>query len=151
MEHPPATDADLSAFCCLDPSCDDRGKRTTGNLTVCDRIGSRRQYRLLRCRTCKSRFSERKGTVFFGSHLPPAKVVSILAHAQEGAGMRQTGRLVGNKEDTVIRYARLAGAHDELVAFPPGDPRAVVRREVVVRPEEGGDPRPRRPGRRRPG
>ncbi len=39
----------------------------------------------------------------------------------------------------MIRYARLAGRtrrlHDELVAFSPGDPRAAVRREVVVRPE----------------
>ncbi len=38
--------------------------------------------------------------------------------------MRRTGRLVGTKEDTVIRYARLAGRHaaglhDELVALPP--------------------------------
>ena len=40
------------------------------------------------------------------------------------ASGRKTGRLVGVKEDTVIRYARLAGAHarslhDEMVAFSP--------------------------------
>jgi LacI family transcriptional regulator len=98
---------------------------------VCDRIGKNKQYRLLYCRTCKARFSERKGTVFFGSRTSPEKVVSILAHVQEGVGMRKTGRLVGVKEDTVIRYARLAGAHarslhDELVAFSPCDPGSAV-------------------------
>jgi len=122
---------DLSNFCCQKPSCADHGRRGAGNLSVCDRIGKNKQYRLLYCRTCKARFSERKGTVFFGSRTPPEKVVSILAHVQEGVGMRKTGRLVGVKEDTVIRYARLAGAHakslhDELVAFSPSDPRSAV-------------------------
>jgi LacI family transcriptional regulator len=144
---------DLSAFCCQTPSCPDYGKRGAGNLSVCDRIGKDRQYRLLRCRSCKARFSERKGTVFFGSRMPPGKVVSILAHVQEGVGMRKTGRLVGVKEDTVIRYARRAGehakaAHDELVAVSPLDDEAPAGREVVVRRQEGEERRPRRPGRR---
>ncbi len=109
MDDP--AEKDLSRFCCLKPSCPDRGRRGAGNLSVCDRIGKHRQYRLLYCRSCKARFSERKGTAFFRSPLPPAKVVSILAHVQEGVGMGKTGRLVGVKEDTVIRYARLAGGH----------------------------------------
>src|SRR5436305_13626565 len=116
-------------------------------------MGKDRQCRLLYCRSCKARFSERKGTALFRSPLPAGKVVSILAHVQEGVGMRKTGRLVGVKEDTVIRYARLAGAHakslhDELVAFSPPDDRDAVRREVVVRGQEGEARRPGRPGRR---
>lgn len=67
------------------------------------------------------------GTVFYRSHLPREKVVGILRHVQEGNGMRQTGRLECVKEDTVIRYARLAGRHADrlhrqLVAFSPSDP-----------------------------
>jgi len=144
---------DLSAFCCQTPACPDHGKRGAGNLTACDRIGKEKQYRLLRCRTCKARFSERKGTVFFNARTPQATVVSILAHVQEGVGMRKTGRLVGVKEDTVIRYARRAGAHakslhDELVAFSPSDEGGAVRREVVVRRQEGEARRSGRPGRR---
>lgn len=132
---------DLSRFCCQNPSCADHGTRGAGNLSVCDRIGKAKQYRLLYCRTCKARFSERKGTAFFNSRMPPEKVTSILAHVQEGVGMRKTGRLVGVKEDTVIRLARLAGAHakglhDELVSASPSDPGGAVRREVVVRREE---------------
>lgn len=117
---------DLSRFCCVNSKCSEHGKRAAGNLAVCGgRPGA--TYRLLRCRECGARFSERKGTVFFRSHLPKEKVVSILAHVHEGVGMRKTGRLEKVKEDTVIRYARLAGAHakslhDELVAFSPCDP-----------------------------
>jgi hypothetical protein len=58
--------------------------------------------------------------------MPPEHVVEILRHVQEGCGMRQTGRLTGHKEDTIIHYARLAGRHakalhEQLVAFSPSD------------------------------
>ena len=80
---------DLSTFCCQRPSCVDYGKRGAGNLSVCDRIGKAGQHRLLRCRTCKARFSERKGTVFFRSHVPKDKVVSIPSAAlRAGSGAR---------------------------------------------------------------
>jgi len=118
---------DLSQFFCSNRLCLDYARRGAGNLSVCDHFGKDGHIRLLYCHTCKSRFSERKGTVFYRSHLPEQKVLSILQHTQEGVGMRKTGRLVGVKEDTVIRYVRLAGeharlAHDELVAVSPSDP-----------------------------
>jgi transposase-like protein len=117
------------------------GRRGAGNLSVCDHLGKRRDIRQLYCRTCRRKFSERKGTVFYRCRLPPEKVVAILEHVQEGNGMRQTGRLLHVKEDTVIRYARLAGAHarllhQELVAFSPAHPRTADGREVVVRGQE---------------
>ena len=49
--------------------CPDHGKRGLGNLTVCARYGKHKQHRLLYCRTCRYRFSERKGTPLFGSQL----------------------------------------------------------------------------------
>jgi len=61
---------DLSRFCCLNSKCHDRGKRGTGNLIVCDYYGRNNQRRMLYCRTCKARFSERRGTPFFHTHLP---------------------------------------------------------------------------------
>ncbi len=117
---------DLSAFCCLNSACPDYGKRGLGNLTVPARYGPQ-QRRLLRCRTCKARFSERKGTPLFDTRLPADKAVSLLQHLVEGCGVRQTSRLVGVNKDTVVRYALRAGAHarelhDELVAFSPSDP-----------------------------
>jgi transposase-like protein len=116
---------DLNRFCCLNASCAEHGKRGAGNLVACGRSG--RTNRLVRCRRCHARFSERKGTVLFRAHLSGQTVASILSHVTEGVGMRKTGRLVGVKEDTVIRCAKLAGdharaLHDELVAFSPCDP-----------------------------
>ena len=143
---------DLSRFCCLNSDCPDHGKRAADNLTVCARYGKGGQRRLLYCRTCKARFSERKGTPLFHSHLPQDKALAVLEHLDEGCGIRSTGRLVGVHRDTVVRLARLAGqhahdAHDELVAFSPSDPRSPTRREVVVRLQEAEALRPARPGR----
>ena len=117
---------DLSAFCCQNEACPDYGKRGQGNLRVGFRYGRSKQRRMLACRTCHQRFSERKGTPLFDTRLPEDKALSVLHHIQEGCGVRQTGRLVGVKHDTVTRLSRLAGehakqSHDELVAFPPED------------------------------
>jgi transposase-like protein len=117
---------DLSRFCCLNSACPEHGKRGAGNLTVTHRYGPDRARRMLRCRTCKARFSERKGTPLFGSHLTQEKAVSVLHHIAEGNGVRKTGRLVGVNRETVARYGKKAGAHaaalhDELVAVSPPD------------------------------
>lgn len=123
---------DLSRFCCLNPACPDHGVRGRSNLVVHGRYGAARRYRLLKCRSCRTRFSERKGTPLYRSHLSPEKALSLLEHLAEGCGIRQTGRLVEAHRDTVMRYGRLAGGHakllhDELVAFSPGDPRTPAR------------------------
>jgi transposase-like protein len=132
---------DLSTFCCQNPHCADYGQRGHGNLTVCARYG-RQQRRLLYCKTCKARFSERKGTPLFDTRLPEDQVVAVLAHIAEGCGVRKTGRLVGVNKDTVVRYSLLAGQHaqqlhDELVAFSPQDPGSPVRRKMGVRRQKG--------------
>ena len=115
---------DLSRFCCLNPLCPEHGKRGAGNLTVPHRYGPGKSRRMLRCRTCKARFSERKGTPLFDSRLPPERAESVLEHVAEGCGVRQTGRLCRVDPNTVARYSRIAGGHakdlhDELVALSP--------------------------------
>jgi IS1 family transposase len=115
---------DLSRFCCLNSRCPDFGCRGAANLTVTGRLGKSRQFRLLYCRTCRARFSERKGTPLYRAHLPEDKVASILEHITEGCGILKTARLVKVHPDTVSRYGRAAGeqaraAHDELVARSP--------------------------------
>jgi transposase-like protein len=122
---------DLSRFCCLNTACPDYGKRDHGNLTVPMRYGPQ-QRRLLRCSTCKARFSERKGTPLFDTRLPEDRVVSVLAHVAEGVGTRKTARLTGVHPDTVTHYIRRAGnhareLHDELVAFSPSNPGSATR------------------------
>ena len=121
----------LTNFCCLNPDCADYGRRGHGNLTVSDRYGPHRR-RLLRCRTCKSRFSERKGTPLFDTRLPADKAVAVLRHLADGCGVRQTSRLVGVNRNTVLRFCLQAGGHarqlhDELVAFSPRDAEGPTR------------------------
>lgn len=147
---------DLSRFCCQNSKCPDYGKRGGGNLSVCDHYGPNKQRRVLRCATCKTRFSERKGTVLFGATLSEEKILSVLEHIDEGCGVRETGRLVGVHRDTVIRYSRLAGnhaqqVHDELLDFFPQHAGGAVRREVVVRGKKGKALRSGRPRRRQAG
>jgi LacI family transcriptional regulator len=122
---------DLSRFCCLNPTCPDLGKRGHGNLTVTARYGLH-QRRMLRCRTCKQRFSERKGTPLFDSRLPPDKAEAVLRHLADGCGARQTGRLVGVDKGTAVRYGLRAGGHaralhQELVALSPPDDQGPAR------------------------
>ena len=122
---------DLARFCCQNPDCPDHGKRGLGNLRVCFRYGPH-QRRLLACRSCQRRFSERQGTPLFDSRLPDDQVVSVLNHVAEGCGVRKTSRLVGVNKDTVVRYSLLAGEHarhlhDELVALSPPNEGSPVR------------------------
>ncbi len=132
---------DLVRFCCQRAGCADYGKRGAGNLTVRRHYGKDKRLRLLYCRTCHARFSERKGTPLFQARLPEAKVVAVLGHMGEGCGVRKTRRLVRVNRETVARYSVLAGTHaqalpDELVAFSPADARGAVRREVGLRGQE---------------
>lgn len=124
---------DLSRFCCLNSECPDHGVRGLNNLSVCGHYGKDSPpIRFLRCRSCGARFSERKGTPLFRSHLTRQKATAVLEHIEEGCGVRQTERLVGVHRDTVTRYALKAGghskaAHDELVALSPPHDRGPVR------------------------
>jgi transposase-like protein len=123
---------DLSRFCCLNSECPDHGLRGGTNLSVCGHYGKGDSIRFLRCRSCAGRFSERKGTPLFQSHLTQEKATAVLEHIAEGCGVRQTERLVRVHRDTVTRYTRKAGehakaAHDELVALSPPHHRGPVR------------------------
>lgn len=120
--------ADLSRFCCLNPGCHRYGQRGQGNIAVRARYGEDDRL-LLYCKMCKKRFSERQGTPLFNCRLPDDKAAAVLAHLQDGCGVRQTGRLVGVHRDTVARLGREAGqharaAHDDLVALSPPDDEA---------------------------
>jgi len=122
---------DLHGFCCQNANCPDHGLRGRDNLRVGFRYGPR-QRRLLVCRSCQARFSERQGSAFFGSRLQDEQAHAVFQHLQDGCGVRQTARLTGVDKDTVVRYALRAGehaqqTHDELVAFSPDDPGSPTR------------------------
>ncbi len=122
----------IEHFCCQNPDCPAYGLRDQGNLRYQGYSGHKKQIRMIRCRTCQARFSERKGTPLEHCRLSKAKALSVLAHLREGCGTRSTGRLVGVSKDTVTRMARKAGQHAEAshakhVAFSPSDPRSPAR------------------------
>ena len=116
----------IESFFCHNSDCPDHGNRSHGNLYFRGWSGRDKQIRMVYCRSCKKSFSERKGTAFERSQLPPDKVVSVLDHLREGCGVRATSRLTGVSRDTISRYLALAGnqsknLHDELVAFSPSN------------------------------
>ena len=82
---------DLTRFCCLNSRCPQYGKRGAGNLTVTARYGADKARRMLRCRACKVRFSERKGTPLLGSHLPEDRAVAVLGHLAQGRNKKTPG------------------------------------------------------------
>jgi transposase-like protein len=123
---------DLTIFCCQNPACKDYGRRGLDNLRVCFRYGPTKATRVLACRTCQHRFSERKGTALYRCKLPEDQAVSVLHHLQEDCGVRQTSRLLGVNKNTVVRLAVVAGhharqVHDERVALSPPNSGSSVR------------------------
>jgi LacI family transcriptional regulator len=123
---------DLKTFCCQNPRCPDYGRRGLDNLRACFRNGPHEERRVPACRTCRQRFSERKGTALYRAKLPEDKALAVLQHLRESCGVRQTSRLVGVNKSTAVRLALVAGQqaqeiHDERVAFSPQDPGGTVR------------------------
>jgi transposase-like protein len=117
----------IERLCCQNSHCPDVGLRGHGNLTLRGYSGKGKRIRMVYCRTCEARFSERKGTVLEQSRLPDEKVRDVLHHIREGCGTRATSRMVHVDKNTVTRYIALAGGHaealhEELVAFSPQDP-----------------------------
>lgn len=100
----------LEELCCVNPACPDCGQSGRGNLSVRTGKGGG-LWRILRCSTCKTEFSERKGTALWGTKMSPRKVTSIAEHLKEGCGIRKTSRLVGASKDGVTSIAIRLGLH----------------------------------------
>jgi len=101
----------LSEFCCINTDCSEHGKRGGENLRVHQIYGKSDTIRLLECKVCGRKFSERAHTALSGSRLPKEKIISILHHLAEGCGQRRICRLVGVSRDAVGRLTRIAGSH----------------------------------------
>jgi len=100
----------LSELCCVNPACADQGRYGLYNIVLRRGKGTGR-WRMLRCRTCRREFSERKGTALWHSRMPPDKAIDIAQHLAEGCGIRKTGRLVGASKDGVTNLALRLGLH----------------------------------------
>lgn len=103
---------DLDQYFCTNPECKDYGRRGLGNISVNCQYGKHNRY-LLRCKTCKKRFSETKCTAFFGSKYPPETIEAIIKAVAEGNGVRATSRMLDLDKDAVNRVILKAGEHCE--------------------------------------
>jgi len=92
----------LAEVYCLNRRCKDYRKKGSNNISVIERYGKSR-YRLLRCRTCGLRFSERRWTIFFGLHTDEGTIKEALISLFKGKSIRKTAEEVGLDKDTVQR------------------------------------------------
>jgi transposase-like protein len=99
---------------CVNPKCDDYGVVDRGNVIVRRRYGAD-SIRFLRCRQCRTEFSERHSTPLFGLRVRHEKIVSVVSHLAEGTGIRKTSRLTGVSRDAVGRIVTRVGRHAKKV------------------------------------
>jgi transposase-like protein len=101
---------EISQCFCPNKECEDYAKKGQGNI-VCYDIYGKHKTKLLRCRTCKTRFSERRNTVFFGLHLEEAMIERVVRCLAEGNSIRATARIMGIDKDSVYRIFERASDH----------------------------------------
>lgn len=89
-------------FFCPNESCGDHGKKGLGNIVIYHRYG-KDQRKLLKCKTCKFTFSERRNTLFFGFHTNESKIKEVIFHLLEGMSFREAASASDLDKDTVQR------------------------------------------------
>jgi len=104
----------LAHLCCVNGDCADVGKKDKANLSVRTGKGGGR-WRILRCSTCRTEFSERKGTALFGTVMAPSRIAAVAACLKEGCGIRKTSRLTGASKSGVTSIAMRLGLHAKAV------------------------------------
>lgn len=105
---------EIKYYACPNEACADHGERGKGNISKQFQYGKQKRT-MLRCKTCKTRFSETKGTPLEGMKLAPEIVGQILRVTAEGNGVRATGRITGVSKNAVNRVILKVGRHCEKV------------------------------------
>jgi transposase-like protein len=103
---------ETAGFSCSNAACPDCGKKGMGNIVVYNKYG-RDNRRLLKCRTCNFKFSERRNTFFFGLHTDESKIREVILYLLEGKSFREAATTAGIDKDTVLRIWKRFVAHCE--------------------------------------
>jgi IS1 family transposase/transposase-like protein len=107
----------IERLACVESDCDLYGLPGQGNLTV-RKIYGKDKIRYLRCKCCRSEFSERKGTALWNTKgprgHPEVKAVSVAAHLSEGCSLESIVRLVDVDISVVQRLNGVVGKHGRL-------------------------------------
>ena len=103
----------LSFFACPNPDCADFNRFGDDNLSVAERMGKDKAIRRLYCKTCHTRFSERKGSLLEYTKLPQEDVVRIIKCLGHGCSMEATADICEVDPRTVQRLLERAGQRAE--------------------------------------
>ncbi len=107
--------SETADFFCPNEGCPDYGKRGMGNIALYNRYG-REGRRLLKCRTCNFKFSERRNTFFFGLHTKESKIREVIMYLLDGKSFREAAMDAGIDKDTVLRiWKRFVACFEESV------------------------------------
>lgn len=102
----------LDSLACVNERCELYGQAGQDNL-ILRKVYGKDQIRYLRCRVCRTEFSERKNTALWNTKVPAAKAVSVGEHLAEGCSLKGTARLVKVDPSTVRRLNQRLGEHGE--------------------------------------
>lgn len=92
----------VDGFFCPNEACSDHNARGLGNIFIIDRYG-KDQRRMLKCKTCNFRFSERRNSIFFGLHTEESKIREVIFYLLRGMSFREAAYASDLDKDTVQR------------------------------------------------
>lgn len=102
----------VSSFC-PNLNCPDYGKLEAGNLIRYGKSNEGRQR--FQCKTCRKRFNERTGTLFYNRKTEEKDLLECLALLAEGTRISSISRAKGIQEATIRSFLREAAPHAEQV------------------------------------
>ncbi|MDR2424753.1 MAG: hypothetical protein LBD59_08530 [Prevotellaceae bacterium] len=105
----------IKDYFCPNEQCKCYGLRSQGNIIKAGKYtvkGIERQ--MLKCNVCKTRFSETRNTIFFGSHYTEEQIYNIIRSVSEGNGVRATARLLALDKNAVGNVILKSGNYTEI-------------------------------------
>jgi transposase-like protein len=84
---------------CLNEKCPDYRKKKTGHITK--KGFNEKGNQMYKCKTCRVRFPESKGTVFYNDHLIEEQIILICKLLVEKNGIRAIERIMDIHRDTI--------------------------------------------------
>jgi len=103
----------LSFFACPNPNCADFNHFNAENLSIAERMGKNKAIRRLYCKTCKTRFSEREGSLMANTKLDEATVVRIIKCLGHGCSVEATADICEVDQRTAEKFLEKAGRRAE--------------------------------------
>ena len=112
-ERLPTSELPLGFFACPNPDCEAFNRFGGDNLSVAEHMGKDKAIRRLYCRSCKTRFSERQGSLEEYSKLPLPAVVRIVKCLGHGCSVEATADICEVDARTVQRIVDRGGTRSE--------------------------------------